>query len=269
MLDFEASAENALKNADLLKKEIIPFLGKYVKTTNDFGLIRDFITSLTLNTARYENGSLDGFVSAFESLLGYSIVKRNFGELDIKELIDALVKAHESGSKAGDVNEKLINLLERGIRGEAGYENIEAFKNILSSMLINESVYMPLLHIMLPLNVDGRMMFSEIWIDPDEEKGKNEDEGNKSKFLIKFDIKDVGFFDLIILHQNGNVDMQIFCPQKFLKMNKVVKIGLKEILERNGLQAGMIAVEKGGQPVSISEVFPKIYERKNVVNVRI
>ncbi len=268
-LNFGASLEDTAKNLEILKKEIIPFLSKYIKTTNDFGIIRDFITSLTLNTARYENSSLEGFIGAFESLIGYNVVKKSFGEMNVNEFLEALIKSQDKGMEAGNLNEKFLNILERGIRGELGYENIDIFKGILSSMIINESVYMPFLHIMLPLNVDGQMMFSEIWVDSDEESDKNESEERKSKLLIKFDIKDVGFFDLIILHQGGNIDMQIFCPEKIHKFDKAVKIGLKEILERNGLKAGLISVERGGTPVSISEVFPKIYERKNIINVRI
>ncbi|MPM56816.1 hypothetical protein SDC9_103631 [bioreactor metagenome] len=164
--------------------------------------------------------------------------------------------------------------MEKGIKGEAGYENVDVFKNILTSMLLNESVYMPFVHIMLPMNVDNSMMFSEIWIDPDDEKKQGSSQGSskeerKAKILVKFDIKDVGFFDLIILHQNARVDMQIFCPEKVIKIDKTIKTGLKEILERNGLAVSTISVEKSNSPISISEVFPKIYERKNTVNVRV
>jgi hypothetical protein len=143
------------------------------------------------------------------------------------------------------------------------------FKGILSSMLLNESVYMPLLHMSLPMNIDGNMMFSELWIDPDDEEGKSGEEERKTKLLIKFDIKDVGFFDLIVLHNKGKVDMQLFCPEKVLVADKGIKAGLTEILERNGLAINSISIDKGRTPVSISQVFPKIYERKNSVNVKI
>lgn len=273
-LNADAPAGDVKENADILKNEIIPYLSKYIKSTNDFGYVRDLISSLTLNTVRYENGGEKGFLDAFEVLMGYNVIKKKFGDIDINKLADFLLgqdAAKADSADSNDINNKLINILERGIKGEAGYENVEVFRNILSSMLLNESVYMPLLHIMLPMEIDNSMMFSEIWIDPDDEKerGGSANEERRIKLLVKFDIKDVGFFDLILLHQKGRVDMQIYCPEKVIKIDRTIKTGLKEILERNGLAVSSIAVEKGSSPISISEVFPKIYERKNTVNVRV
>ncbi len=269
-LNTDAKAGDVNENTELLKKEIIPFLSKYIKSTNDFGIVRDLISSLSLNTARYENGSKNGFIEAFETLMGYNVIKKQLGNIDVRKLADILLEQYESKSQNNDLNYKLLNILERGIKGEAGYENVDVFKDILTSMLLNESVFMPLVHIMLPMNIDNSMMYSEIWIDPDDESNQGSSNGErKSKLLVKFDIKDVGFFDLIILHQNGRVDMQIFCPEKIIKIDKTIKTGLKEILERNGLAVSSISVAKSNYPISISEVFPKIYERKNTVNVRV
>ena len=33
------------------------------------------------------------------------------------------------------------------------------FANIINSLLLNESVYMPLLHLMIPADIGGRLMF--------------------------------------------------------------------------------------------------------------
>lgn len=269
-LNAEAATGDVNENTEILKKEIIPYLSKYIKNTNDFGIVRDLISSLSLNTARYENGSKKGFIDAFESLMGYNVIKKQFEGVDIEKFVNFLLNHDASKAENSDLNNKLITILEKGINGEAGYENVDVFKSILSSMLLNESVYMPLVHVMLPLNIDNNMMFSEIWVDPDEEGSQGRSsEGRKTKFLVKFDIKDVGFFDLIILHQKGKVDMQIFCPERILKIDKTIKTGLKEILEKNGLAVSSISVEKSTVPISITEVFPKIYERKNSVNVRV
>ena len=269
-LDFNPQNDNLSTNTQVLKKEIIPFLSEYVKITNDFGKVRDLITSLTLNIARYENGSKEGFVGAFKELLGYNTIKEKFGNGDADKLINILMHADEKKAEANPLQEKLISILQKGVKGEAGYENIDNFKNILTSTLINESVYMPLLHVMLPVNINGNIMFSELWVDPDDKsEGETGDGKKKEKFLIKFDIKDVGFFDLVVLHDNGNVDLQIFCPEKLMGMEKVIQSGLSGIIEKNGMSIKGLSVKKGKEPVTISEVFPKIYERKNAVNVRI
>lgn len=275
-LDQNAGLGDISKNMEVLKKEIIPYLSEYIKHTNDFGVVRDFISFLTLNIARYENADKEAFIYAFKNIMNYNLVKKRFGDIEPERIIDALLKNSTEKDYGYEFNDKLMNIIERGIKGEAGYENVDEFKDILSSMLINESVYMPLVHIMLPLNIENNMMYSEIWIDPNDESGKDGKDGKDSteeargtKLLVKFDIKDVGFFDLIILNRKSKIDMQIFCPEKIMKIDKNIKTGLKDIIEKNGLSAGSISVEKSSSPVSISEVFPKIYERKNTVNVRI
>lgn len=269
-LDFNATNENLSANTEVLKKDVIPFLSEYVKMTNDFGKARDLITALTLNIARYENGSKEGFIGAFKELLGYNTIKEKLGNGDVDKLLDILVQAEGKKAEINLLQEKLISILQKGVKGEAGYENIDNFKNILTATLLNESVYMPLLHVMLPVNINGNMMFSEVWVDPDDKsEGETQDGKKKEKFLIKFDIKDVGFFDLVILHNNGNVDLQIFCPDKLMGMEKAIQSGLLEIIEKNGMSVKSLSVKKGKEPVTISEVFPKIYERKNAINVRI
>ena len=268
-LDQSAKHGDVAKNLELLKKEIIPYLSKYIKYTNDFGRVRDLISSLTLNIARYENGNKNGFIDAFQGLLHYNVIKGKLGNIDPQTFADVIIQMNADESGVNEFNQRLINILDRGIRGEAGYENIDIFKGVLSSMLLNESVYVPLLHVMLPLNIDGNMMFSEVWIDPDDEGGRNEENERQTKLLIKFDIKDVGFFDLIVLYKKGKIDMQLFCPEKILALDKGIRAGLTEIMERNGFSIGSIAVDKSKMPISISEVFPKIYERKNTVNVKI
>ena len=269
-LDQNAAQGDVEKNNQVLKKEIIPYLSKYIKGTNDFGKVRDLITSLTLNIARYENGSKEGFFGAFQGLMGYNMIKEKFGDIDADQLIQILMELDAKKAENNPLQDKFVSLLENGIKGDAGYENIDTFRGILSSVLINESVYMPLLHVMLPLNVDGNMMFSEVWIDPDDKSGggKSED-GKREKCLVKFDIKEVGFFDLVIVHDNGKVDLQIFCPEKIMEVEKGIYTSLTEIIAQNGLSVRSVSVKRGQKPVLLSEVFPKIYERKNAINVRI
>ena len=157
------------------------------------------------------------------------------------------------------------------MNGEGGYETKTVFQNIMSALLLNESVYMPLQHFIFPLELFGRQMFSEMWVDPDcGQKGGIDYEGEKvRKLLIKFDIKDVGFFDLILLNQGNKLDMQLRYPEKYQPMEKEIRKGITELVNRNGLVCQKLLLTKSTVPVTISEVFPQIYERKNAINVKI
>ena len=116
----------------------------------------------------------------------------------------------------------------------------------------------------------GKLMFSELWIDADEEKKEKDSETEKNiKILIKFDIKNLGFFDLIINYKNDIIDMNLFYPERLSSNEKIIKSEITDIVKRNGLKVNSLQLEKSIKPKTVSEVFSKIYERKNSINVRI
>lgn len=263
------SAEANVNNSILLKNEIIPFLSQYISRTHDLGKTRDLITLLTLNIARYENSNPDDLQNDIKSLLGFKTVKGRLGEIDAQQLTNLLLNPKTEEEKYS-ITDKLVSIIRRGLNGENGFESKGIFENIVNAILVNESVYMPLMHMILPANIDGKLLFSELWVDPDEQNGKNEgDDSRKIKLFIKFDISEIGYFDLIINWQNGNVDLQLFYPEKLSSLEKEIKKGIGSIVEKNGLSFRSLMVEKSIKPKTVAEVFPQIKERKNTINVRI
>ena len=267
---LEHSIENNGRNTQILKQEIIPFLGTYISETKNMGKIRDLINLLTFNTARYENGNLENITQSFRKLLNYPSFQRQFGSMKPEEFADMLrtVDFDKAAGKA-EWSEHLLNILESGVKGEAGLENKDAFLNIVNSILINESVYMPVLHLMLPVILDGVPMFSELWIDPNEKSGNENSEEKGIKLLIKFDMKDVGFFDIMMYYEKGKMDMLIHYPDTLAENETEIRNGLREIMKKNHLEVEYLAVEQGKEPISVSAAFPKIFERRNSLNVTI
>ena len=252
-------------NIALLKKEIIPFLSNYIKQTNDMGPVRNLITMLMLNIAKYENGSMGRLTQAFERLMNYQDFNRVLGNMKPEDLRQILLE--KTGQAYAD---QFHALVERGIKGEAGLEAKSVFQNIMQSLLLNESVYMPLQHFMIPIDLMGKMLFSEIWVDPNH-KRKNEkgETRQSSKLLIKFDIKDVGFFDLIIVQEDRSIDLQLYYPASFADKEKQIQKDIAQLVEKNGLILRTALYARSWKPKTISEVFPQIYERKNAINVKI
>ena len=121
---LEHSIENNGRNTQILKQEIIPFLGTYISETKNMGKIRDLINLLTFNTARYENGSLENITQSFRKLLNYPSFQRQFGSMKPEEFADMLrtVDFDKAAGKA-EWSEHLLNILESGVKGEAGLEN--------------------------------------------------------------------------------------------------------------------------------------------------
>ena len=166
---------------------------------------------------------------------------------------------------------KLAQTAARALRGGAGTEAQEAFRNIVSAFLVNESVYMPLTHLILPLEWAGRMMFSEVWVDPDAEENMKQGRGDREntiRFLFKIDIQSLGFFDMVLTCRGENVDIQLFGPPAVTGFAGIVQGELGRILTENGLKAGAIQVQASDAPLTISQVFPKIFEGENSINVK-
>lgn len=264
---------NVFQNSKVLKEELIPFFAKYVNRTHDLGRPRELMTQITLNTARYCNGTKENVIQSFVKLLKYGDFKNKLGEVKEEnlELILNKLMAERKEAKENVWTEKFMSMLKAGLSSSEGHETRAVFQNVLNAMLLNESVYMPLLHLMMPVNLNGNIMFSEMWIDPDaqgEGSAASEEERN-IRLLVKFDIKDLGYFDLVMNYQAGNVGLLITYPPKLAELEKEIKSSLNQIVEANGLSLQSFTLEQGRKPLLITDVFPKIKEGKNSINVKI
>ena len=114
------------------------------------------------------------------------------------------------------------------------------------------------------------MLFSELWVDPNAEEGKNGGGGERTmRFLFKMDVQTLGLFDVVLTVRGTEVDMQIACPDKAVPFSKRIETEVSKILVRNDLKPSNITVRRMERPVTLTEVFPKIFEGKNSVNVKV
>lgn len=266
------AAGNRQGNLQLLQREIFPYMSSYVERTHDMGTPRALLTMLALNVARYENGSEEKLLEGFHQLSGYGTLKGQLGGIDDQSLL-LLLRSRGSGadgSKAIEFSNQLAAAAARAFRGEGSAEVQQAFQNLLAAMLVNESVYMPINHYLLPLEWDGRMLFSELWVDPNAEDEQNRGGGkNTMRFLFKMDVQGLGLFDVILTAQGTDVDVQIACPDAAAPFSKQISDAVSQILTRNDLKPARVAVRRMDRPVTLTEVFPKIFEGKNSINVKI
>lgn len=267
------AAGNRQGNLQLLQREIFPYMSSYVERTHDMGAPRALLTMLALNVARYENGSEEKLLEGFHQLSGYGTLKGQLGGIDDQSLL-LLLKNRGGGdgsARAIEFSNQLASAAARAFRGEGSAEVQQAFQNLIAAMLVNESVYMPVNHYLLPLEWDGRMLFSELWVDPNAEDGQNRSGGGKNtmRFLFKMDVQSLGLFDVILTAQGSDVDVQIACPEAAAPFSKQIGDAVSQILTRNELRPARVAVRRMERPVTLSEVFPKIFEGKNSVNVKI
>lgn len=277
--ELTAQVQNGIAAGDrqgvlqLLQRQVLPYMSNYVKQTHDIGTARALLTLLALDMTRYENGSTENLLQTFHQLAGYGTLRNQLGQIDDQSLLQLLEKnLLVSDSPASRFSDHLAAAAARALRGEGNAEMQEIFRQLVSAILINESVYMPVNHYLLPLEWDGHMLFSEMWVDPNaEEKEQQRDEphGSTMKLLFKIDVQAIGLFDIVLTHQAGNVELMIACPEKVVPFSRQIEKAVSTILTNNGLSATGITVRKMERPLTLSEVFPKIFEGKNSINVKV
>lgn len=266
-----ANAKATAQNASVVKEKMLPYLNQYISGTHDRGHVRENTAFLAALTARYENGDAQRVLEKFEELMEYPIMQKYFKGFQSGDLMRALASTdYEKAVEKNQWMKEFATLIEKGMKEGASLEQKQVYRNMMTSILLNESVYMPVLHMMLPMQVDDRLMFAEMWVDPDAGKdAKASEEDKVVQGLVKFDIQDLGFFDLYFVYQGGKVNLQLNCPQVLGDKEDEIRDELAQILERNGLQARELFLGSSKEPVAISEAFPQIFERRNSINVKV
>lgn len=271
--DMAAGDREAVLNK--LRQQVFPHMAEYVARTHDMGTPRGLLSMLTLDMTRYENGAQENLLDAFRRLVSYGTLKDQLGALDEKSLL-VLLRAnnYDPSTQANQFADHLAAAAARALSGEGEASVQEVFRQLVAAMLINESVYMPLNHFILPLEWEGKFLFSELWVDPDAEReeeknGARHKTGSCVKLLFKMDVQDLGAFDVLLTSVDKEVSMNILCPQKVTPFADRISEALGQILTRNGLKNGGVVVRQMQRPLTLTEVFPQIFERKNSVNVKV
>lgn len=302
-MDWEAANGDTAANTVTLNTKLIPFLSQYISRTHDYGAVRDAVMFFVLHAVKYENGGQDGLEKLFERLMGGRDVERFFKNISpdlaaVREENggqDGLARLFEKFIKGGDLERPSKNvspdleqalgdirrtgggrefadafsvMLKKGTEGQAGLENIQQFYNILNGMLLNESVYLPFLHILLPVRYRGKEMMSEIWADPDAKKEPGE-AGRKIKMFFKFDIRELGAFNMVMSLRDRKMDMQLYIPPVLADKTQSIQENVSGILKKNGMEISHLLVKEKAGEIRLEDVFPEIKEKERTINVRI
>ena len=273
MIYDDTGEEASASNLKLLKNSLLPFFNSYISQFHDMGATRNMTARLSELMSRYENGMEAGVRQAFERLMEHPTFSRIFDGFETSRLFEVLANTEFERSSAKNAElAKLSELICRGAAGEVGSENKQVFREILNSLLLNESVYMPLLHLMMPVKLDDRLMFSELWIDPDAGGGREKEDGGRErviKGLVKFDIQDVGFFDLYFLYSEGKVSVKINMPHDLQDDENRIRQDIGRMFREHMIQAEEIVTGKSRVSTPITDVFTNLKERKTSVNVSV
>lgn len=264
-MDWDAPGGQTEKNAAVLNQKLIPFLASYISRTHDYGAVRNAVMLFIFHAVKYEEGDMDRLLQMFDKLTHVRGFDQVFDpEKAGEELTQLLASA---GKQKDSFADAFSGLVARGANGEAGLENIQQFYNIMNGMLVNESVYLPLVHMLLPFRFDEEQVMSEMWVDPDS--GTDSEEGRRIKMLLKFDIRSVGRFDLILTMENRQVGMQLYVPPALKERSEKIGRDVTGIFKKSGFTMGQMMIREKKSELKVTDVFPEIREKERTINVRV
>ena len=268
-MDWQAPRGMVEENARTINGRLIPFLASYISKTHDYGSVRNSVMLFIMQAVRYENGGLEHLRGTFGELFG--LMQRRSGQPeDPAALFEELLRRGDALEKtgAGRLADGLAELISRGAQGQEGIDRAGQYQELLRGMLLNESVYMPLLHLVFPLRLMGKDTVSELWVDPDADKEEGE-EGRKIKLFLKFDIQGLGSFELVMALRDRQAELHLYVPRQLEDRREDINAGVEAILKENGFKPQRVLVDRKVRDFSVDEIFPEIRRKENTVNVRI
>lgn len=281
MLMLDQPGKGIDLNLSVLKEQIIPVLKEYVTATNDFGTARDMMTLLIHNIARLNLSSQDALINNFDDLLDFLRYNLNMPDNQLN-LVEALfaqnIQAQSQESKSGTIFDSIINLISEGAKTSSSNVSQGFFKEAARSLVLDQSVFMPYNHIVLPVSYEGKFMFAEMWIEKDDPqnnaKVKNDASGKSEMpkhLFLKFDIKNVGYFEAEIeLYSNRkNISLNLSYPPTLEKTERELSSELSAIIARNGLSVNSIRLTNKTTLNISNAILKKVNERRNSINVTV
>ena len=267
-------AESAPANLQVLKKEILPLLARYVSRSNDYGKSRENISLLLHHTTMLEAGVKANVADSFRKLIEYAKYGLNIPEETI-DAIQSLFSSELAKTRQKPRNgflDSLISLLvqQRDAKDETGRASGQSvYKDVCSALLLDNSVYMPFTHLFLPFSYGGRYLFAQIWI---EKSGGGDRVPAPEKPLhvyLSFDIRDLGHFEATVELTGKTAGLSVGYPPSLDTSRGEIREQLSSIFEKNGLVLRHTELSACREPKIEREILKKAEERKQIVNVTV
>ena len=142
--------------------------------------------------------------------------------------------------------------------------------NLLQSLLNAPGVFTPLAHYILPLDVDGTKAFGELWVDNDENNPNNTPGTQRNYHLfLTFDVESIGRFELDMYALGEDVNLALLYPPRFEKQIDPMKERVNKIIRNIGYNARTFETAPLKTPHNLTEIFPKILDKRTTLNTRV
>ena len=257
--DPEATGGVDIKQGvSFLRKIIAPLVPNNMKGAVNT-LLRNFESDNNLNTLI---DRLSVIVNRMENLDAKIILAQS-----INQVLSQMALAEGISYKPPTTMENMLDFLVKNIN-DPSLKSLSALNRgeMLQGLLTSPGVFSPLLHFLIPMNMDGTKAFGELWADPDAGNGEAGSENDKHLFLC-FEIEEAGYFEMELYSKGKSINISLLCPEgserKYLPLKEVIPV----IASANGYNAEKMIISPLKKKRDLNKVFPKLNERKNSLNV--
>lgn len=164
----------------------------------------------------------------------------------------------------------LTDFVEKNINHPA-LKSIDSFNasNLLQSMINAPGVMTPLAHYILPVQIENTRAFGELWVDNNDESGATGKGGGSHHHLfLTFDVDTYGRFEVDVYANDNTVRVSLLHPTSFAKniggvVEKINRIAAGTKYSISDFSTGVLK-----EPHNLTQIFPKLSERRSGLNVK-
>lgn len=167
--------------------------------------------------------------------------------------------------------DSLTDFIQENINHPA-LKSLDSFNaaNLLQSLLNAPGVFTPLAHYILPLDVDGTKAFGELWVDNDENNPNNTPGTQRNYHLfLTFDIESIGRFEVDLYALGDEVNLALLYPPRFEKQVEPMKDRINKVVRNVGYNTRTFETAPLKAPHNLTEIFPKILDKRTTLNTRV
>jgi len=250
-------------------------LSETASTHRDQNALRNMIMLAIHNLSRLENSDK---YSLLKSVDHFSATLQQYSKLSPEQqnqLMNALERQLQSTLPNHAAADRIMAALDFGLSSTNPLPLQMASSNILSALLLNQSVLLPLLYGFIPLQLDNTYLFSEMWAyvhDDENEKSSSAIEAPSNKITTVFftmESSAFGHMQGTLEAQAKNLSLQLESPQIAIPFLQNIAGHLEPVVDKFGYhltQSEVIVLEK---PKRFIDVFGKKILKEASLNVQV
>lgn len=262
---------SSLEQLNTLRRGILDILGQTAAQNKDNQILRNMIMQAVHNLTRLDNSEQDSLNKLFNNLLNRLQQYSKLPSEQRANFYETFQKHLHSGTSNHFVTDQVLNALDKGLSAESPLAVQLASSNMLSSLLLNQSILLPLIYGFIPLRLDEHYLFSELWAYVDNEDDNTSSINNSAMVKVFFTLESTvfGFFQGVLQSSGKKVAVSLEAPEMALPYLTDMNTYLTPVFKNLGYQLTKTEINPLINPKKFYDVFGKKILREAYLNVQI